>query len=119
MLFICGVAAAVMLIGWSLHPSGGGLGDPAWGRLDNFPLPRNVNWIYLLPPDRGSGPHPMGRSCEHIVSGALGVRSEEHHQLAAPFTGRLPHGFCHSPGGLWSSDVAAGADRFEQYAAEP
>ena len=50
MLFICGVAAAVMLIGWSLHPSGGGLGDPAWGRLDNFPLPDNVNWVYLLPP---------------------------------------------------------------------
>ena len=50
MLFICGVAAAVMLIGWCLHPSGGGLGDPAWGRLDNFPLPENVNWVYLLPP---------------------------------------------------------------------
>ena len=29
------------------------------------------------------------------------------------------HGFCHGPGGLWSSDVAAGADRFEQSAAEP
>ena len=50
MLFICGIAAAVMLIGWSLHPSGGDLGDPAWGRLDNFPLPDNVNWVYLLPP---------------------------------------------------------------------
>ena len=50
MLFICGVAAAVMLIGWSLHPAGGGLADPAWGRLDNFPLPDNVNWVYLLPP---------------------------------------------------------------------
>ena len=50
MLFICGVAAAVMLIGWSLHPAGGGLADPAWGRLDNFPLPENVNWVYLLPP---------------------------------------------------------------------
>ena len=50
MLFICGVAAAVMLIGWILHPSEGGLGDPAWGRLDNFPLPENVNWVYLLPP---------------------------------------------------------------------
>ena len=50
MLFICGVAAAVMLIGWGLHPSGGALGDPAWGRLDNFPLPENVNWVYLLPP---------------------------------------------------------------------
>ena len=50
MLFISGVAAAVMLIGWSLHPAGGGLADPAWGRLDNFPLPDNVNWVYLLPP---------------------------------------------------------------------
>ena len=50
MLFICGVAAAVMLIGWSLHPAGGDLADPAWGRLDNFPLPDNVNWVYLLPP---------------------------------------------------------------------
>ena len=25
MLFICGVAAAVLLIGWFLHPAGGGL----------------------------------------------------------------------------------------------
>ena len=50
MLFICGVAAAVMLIGWCLHPSGGGLGDPAWGRLDDFPLPETINWVYLLPP---------------------------------------------------------------------
>ena len=50
MLFICSIAAAVMLIGWSLHPSGSDLGDPAWGRLDNFPLPENVDWVYLLPP---------------------------------------------------------------------
>jgi hypothetical protein len=50
MLFICGVAAAVLLIGWFLHPAGGGLGDPAWGRLEKFPLPDNFNWVYLLPP---------------------------------------------------------------------
>ena len=29
MLFICGVAAAVLLIGWSLHPQGNGVADPA------------------------------------------------------------------------------------------
>jgi phosphate/sulfate permease len=50
MLFICGVAAAVLLIGWFLHPAGGGLGDPAWGRLEKFPQPDNFNWVYLLPP---------------------------------------------------------------------
>ncbi len=50
MVFICGVAAAVLLIGWSLHPAGGGLGDPAWGRLEKFPLPENFSWVYLLPP---------------------------------------------------------------------
>jgi len=50
MSFICGAAAAVLLIGWSLHPSGGGFGDPAWGRLEQFPLPENINWVYLLPP---------------------------------------------------------------------
>ena len=49
MSFICGAAAAVLLIGWSLHPSGGGFGDPAWGRLEQFPLPENINWVYLLP----------------------------------------------------------------------
>ena len=50
MLFICGVAAAVLLIGWGLHPQGGGFADPAWGRLDQFPLPDNFTWVYLLPP---------------------------------------------------------------------
>ena len=50
MLFICGVAAAVLLIGWVLHPAGGGLGDPAWGRLEKFPQPDNFTWVYLLPP---------------------------------------------------------------------
>ena len=50
MSFICGAAAAVLLIGWSLHPSGGGFGDPAWGRLEQFPLPENINWVYLIPP---------------------------------------------------------------------
>ena len=50
MLFICGVAAAVLLIGWFLHPAGGGLGDPAWGRLEKFPQPDNFTWVYLFPP---------------------------------------------------------------------
>ena len=50
MSFICGAAAAVLLIGWSLHPSGGGFSDPAWGRLEQFPLPENINWVYLIPP---------------------------------------------------------------------
>ena len=50
MLFICGVAAAVLLIGWFLHPAGGGLGDPAGGRLEKFPQPDNFTWGYLLPP---------------------------------------------------------------------
>ena len=50
MLFICSVAAAVLLIGWGLHPQGGGFADPAWGRLDQFPLPDKFTWVYLLPP---------------------------------------------------------------------
>lgn len=50
MLFICGVGSAVLLTGWFLHPDGAGLGDPAWGRLDAFPLPGQFTWVYLLPP---------------------------------------------------------------------
>lgn len=50
MVFICGVAAAVLLIGWFLHPGADGLGNPAWGRLEKFPLPEQFTWVFLLPP---------------------------------------------------------------------
>lgn len=43
--FLCGVLCLVLLVGWN---AGGG--DPAWGRLECFPLPERVGWIDLLPP---------------------------------------------------------------------
>lgn len=44
-IFICSVLSIVLLWGWSI-----GLGDPAWGRLEKFPLPSVFTWIYLIPP---------------------------------------------------------------------
>lgn len=43
--FLCSVLCLVLLWGWS---QGGG--DPAWGRLERFPLPESFGWVDLLPP---------------------------------------------------------------------
>ncbi|MFM7733026.1 MAG: hypothetical protein ACKO6F_06125 [Cyanobium sp.] len=43
--FLCAVLCLVLLLGWSL-----GGGDPAWGRLERFPLPDQFGWVDLLPP---------------------------------------------------------------------
>jgi hypothetical protein len=45
MLFLVGVTAAVLSLGWWR-----GGGDPAWGRLAAFPLPERLSWVDLLPP---------------------------------------------------------------------
>lgn len=45
-LYACGILAVVLIYGWM---STGG--DPAYGRLEKFPLPENgVSLIYLIPP---------------------------------------------------------------------
>lgn len=44
-LYLCTLLCAVLGLGWS-H----GGGDPAWGRLESFPLPERFAWIDLLPP---------------------------------------------------------------------
>ena len=43
-LFLAGVLCVVLLLSWW---AGGG--DPAWGRLERFPLPERWRWIDLLP----------------------------------------------------------------------
>lgn len=43
-LFLAGVLCVVLLLSWW---AGGG--DPAWGRLERFPLPEHWRWIHLLP----------------------------------------------------------------------
>ncbi|MGA1303962.1 MAG: hypothetical protein ACO3ZD_07960 [Cyanobium sp.] len=43
-LFLAGVLCAVLLLSWWA-----GEGDPAWGRLERFPLPEHWRWIDLLP----------------------------------------------------------------------
>lgn len=45
MLFLCGLLAAVLLLGWSQAG-----GDPAWGRLERFPPPEPFTWVVLIPP---------------------------------------------------------------------
>jgi hypothetical protein len=44
-LYLCAVLCAVLLLGWSR-----GDGEPAWGRLSEFPLPERLGWSDLLPP---------------------------------------------------------------------
>ncbi|MFM8604161.1 MAG: hypothetical protein ACKOBY_01250 [Cyanobium sp.] len=44
-LFLAGLTAAVLGLGWWRHG-----GDPAWGRLAAFPLPERLGWLDLLPP---------------------------------------------------------------------
>ncbi|MEB3325290.1 MAG: hypothetical protein VKM17_08130 [Cyanobacteriota bacterium] len=43
-LFLGGVLCAVLLLSWKA-----GSGDPAWGRLESFPLPPTWRWTDLLP----------------------------------------------------------------------
>jgi hypothetical protein len=43
--FLAALTAAVLSLGWWLHA-----GDPAWGRLVDFPLPESFSWVDLLPP---------------------------------------------------------------------
>lgn len=45
MAFLVGLTAVVLGVGWWLKG-----GDPAWGRLAQFPLPEAIGWIDLLPP---------------------------------------------------------------------
>ncbi len=44
-LYGSGILAAVLLWGWATHD-----GDPAFGRLEKYPLPQPFTWLYLLPP---------------------------------------------------------------------
>ncbi len=44
-LYLCVVLCLVLLLGWSR-----GDGEPAWGRLAQFPLPERFGWADLLPP---------------------------------------------------------------------
>ena len=43
-LFLCSLLCGVLVISWKT-----GNGDPAWGRLQEFPLPERIGWIDLLP----------------------------------------------------------------------
>jgi len=45
MLFISSITLVVLMLGWHLHG-----GDPAWGRLESFPVPDPFSWAYVLPP---------------------------------------------------------------------
>ena len=45
MIFICTVTIFVLMLGWSING-----GDPAWGRLANFPTPETFTWAYIIPP---------------------------------------------------------------------
>ena len=44
-LFISTITLVVLMLGWHLHG-----GDPAWGRLESFPVPDPFSWVYVLPP---------------------------------------------------------------------
>lgn len=44
-LFLGGLLAVMLGVGWWLHG-----GDPSWGRLAAFPLPQVFRWVDLLPP---------------------------------------------------------------------
>ena len=45
MVFVCGITIFVLFLGWSLNS-----GEPAWGRLESFPVPESFTWAYLIPP---------------------------------------------------------------------
>jgi hypothetical protein len=44
-LFSSSILAVVLMWGWAANG-----GDPAFGRLDKYPLPQPFTWLYLLPP---------------------------------------------------------------------
>jgi len=45
MLFVCCITIIVLFLGWFLNQ-----GEPAWGRLDSFPVPEPFTWAYIIPP---------------------------------------------------------------------
>ena len=45
MIFVCCITSIVLFLGWYLHQ-----GEPAWGRLDSFPVPERFTWAYIIPP---------------------------------------------------------------------
>ena len=45
MFFVCGITVTVLFLGWSLNQ-----GEPAWGRLQSFPVPESFTWVYIIPP---------------------------------------------------------------------
>lgn len=44
-LFVCSILLAVFFYGWITHD-----GDVTYGRLAEFPFPKNFSWIYIVPP---------------------------------------------------------------------
>ena len=45
MFYVCGITIIVLFLGWYLHQ-----GEPAWGRLESFPMPESFTWAYIIPP---------------------------------------------------------------------
>lgn len=45
MVFVCCITSIVLFLGWYLHQ-----GEPAWGRLESFPVPERFTWTYIIPP---------------------------------------------------------------------
>ena len=45
MVFLCSMTTSVLMVGWFINN-----GDPAWGRLTDFPQPDGFTWAYLIPP---------------------------------------------------------------------
>ncbi len=45
MIFVCCITTIVLFLGWYLHQ-----GEPAWGRLESFPVPERFTWAYIIPP---------------------------------------------------------------------
>ena len=45
MVFVCCITSIVLFLGWYLHQ-----GEPAWGRLESFPMPERFTWAYIIPP---------------------------------------------------------------------
>ena len=45
MIFVCCITSIVLFLGWYLHQ-----GEPAWGRLELFPVPERFTWAYIIPP---------------------------------------------------------------------